>query len=108
MAVIYVAGPYRGDVVGNIQRAREVAISLWEMGHVALCPHLNTAHFDRDSQLPDERYLEGDLELLTRCDGVVMIPGWERSQGARGEKEHAEELGMPVYLWPDVPEVEAA
>ena len=42
-------------------------IGLGRMGHVALCPHANTAHFDTFfPDIPDEAYLTGDLLLLER------------------------------------------
>ena len=50
--------------------------AIWRMGHVALCPHANTAHFDTFfPDIPDEAYLSSDLLLLERCDGLVLVPG---------------------------------
>lgn len=107
--VLYVAGPYRAPtpegIAANIQAAREVAIKLWAAGHFALCPHLNTANFELDSGLSDEMYLDGDLKILARCDGIVMLPTWTSSTGATGEHEYALAQGIPVYYWPDMPEV---
>jgi hypothetical protein len=103
--LIYVAGPYRGDVDKNIALARQVAIEIWQKGHTAICPHLNTSHFEMDCCIPDERYLEGDLDILSRCDAIVMITGWEASIGAKGEHDYASRLGIPVYFYPDIPEL---
>lgn len=103
--IVYVAGPYRGDVDRNIAQARQIAVALWEAGHTALCPHLNTSHFEQDCKVPDERYLRGDLEMLAFCQAIVMTPDWESSSGARGEHAYAEELGIPIYVWPDIPSV---
>jgi hypothetical protein len=105
--VVYVAGPYRAKngrtVDDNIAAARKIAIALWEAGHVALCPHLNTANFEDDSDLPDETYLDGDLQLLLRCDAIVMQPNWEESEGAIRERKFAEDNGTPVYEFPELP-----
>jgi hypothetical protein len=101
--LVYVAGPYRGEVERNIQQAREIAIELWEAGHVALCPHLNTAHFEIDCNVPDEAYLKGDLLILFRCDAVVASPDWSNSAGARKEIELAMRVGIPVYYYPEIP-----
>ena len=103
--IVYVAGPYRGEVDRNIQQAREIAIELWQMGHTALCPHLNTAHFEIDCKVEDSRYLSGDLELLCWCGAIVMTPDWEKSTGARGEYEYAVRNKIPVYVYPDMPPV---
>ncbi len=105
--IVYVSGPYRGqtdaEIDDHIQHAREVAIKLWESGHVALCPHLNTAHFEKDCACPDDRYLAGDLELLACCDAIVMTPDWETSAGAIDEYVLAKFLEMPIYVFPDIP-----
>jgi intein/homing endonuclease len=101
--LVYIAGKYRGDVDANIAAARKVAIELWEMGHVAICPHLNTAHFEQDCHVTDGVYLSGDLDILARCDAVVMVPGWQESVGARDEYDFAEYRGIPIYQYPDLP-----
>ena len=65
------------------------------MGAAALCPHTNTRFFQNAA--PDEVWLDGDLELLARCDAVLMTEDWERSSGARAEHEHATKRQMPVF-----------
>lgn len=97
--VAYVAGPYRAatarGVVENIRRAEAVALELWARGYVAICPHKNTSLFD--GALPDSAWLEGDLEILRRCDLVVCTDDYQRSSGARREVELAIELSIPAY-----------
>lgn len=97
--VIYIAGPYRGasesEVFANILRARDCAAEVWKAGHIAICPHLNTMLMG--GMLPDERWLEGDLEILKRCDGMMLVPGWESSSGSRRETGKAISFGIPIY-----------
>ncbi len=95
--ILYIAGPYSGDIDQNIATARAVAIKVWEAGHVAVCPHLNNAHFEQDCSLSYAQYIEGDLKIISRCDGVLMLPDWEKSIGARQEKLFAEEHYISVY-----------
>ena len=102
MKVVYVAGPYRGanawEVEQNIRRAEAVALELWRMGAAAVCPHANSRFFN--GTLPDDVFLKGDLELLSRCDGVVLVRGWEQSAGAVAEVRHASRLVKPTFRWP--------
>lgn len=75
MKVFYIAGPYRADterdVLNNIRAAEAVAIKVWKAGHVALCPHLNSRLMG--GICDDEVFLEGAIELMKRCDGVVLV-----------------------------------
>ena len=99
LPVLYVAGPYRAtterQVELNIRAAEAIGLEVWQAGAVALVPHMNTRMFG--GACPDEVWLTGDLELLRRCDGVVVTPDWERSTGARAEVEAAKRWGMPVF-----------
>lgn len=109
--LIYIAGPYRPyqtegieyTTKRNIAQARAIAIEVWHAGYVAICPHLNTANFEEDSGLPDERYLKGDLEILRRCDAVVLTPDWQHSKGASAEVEFAKDLKIPIWVYPELP-----
>lgn len=97
--VVYIAGKYRAPtpwgVEQNIQAAEAVAAKVIQAGHMPLTPHKNTAHME--GLADDAFFLAGTMELLRRCDAVVMVPGWERSVGARAEVVEANHLGLPVF-----------
>jgi hypothetical protein len=102
--IIYIAGPYRSKygklgIIRNIWKARQVAKELWKMGHTPICPHLNSALLD--GIVPDQRFLDGDIEILKRCDAIVLMPGWRKSEGARKEFDIAfEELAAhKIFFW---------
>lgn len=102
MKVIYISGHYRDKrgayyILENILSARRAALEVWKIGGVALCPHLNTAFFDGAFDISDTVWLDGDLELISRCDAVLLLSDWENSLGAVIEKEKAEDLGIPVF-----------
>lgn len=101
--LLYVAGPYRGDVRRNIARAGLIAARLWELGHTVICPHLNTAHFELLTTVSNDQYVERDLEIVRRVDGLVMVPGWQESEGARSERKLASWMGKFIWEWPRVP-----
>jgi len=103
--LIYVAGKYSGNVDENIAAARKVSIALWEKGHAVICPHLNTAHMEIDCGVSYEAYMQGDFNIISRCDALVMIENWRDSKGAKREHKYAESLGIPIYYAPDVPDL---
>lgn len=112
MKVIYVAGPFRSasqyvpghqdawGIQSNVMRAMGLALEVWRMGAVAVCPHANTMFFQNAAQ--DDVWLDGDIELMRRCDAVLMTPDWERSSGARKERDIALAEGLPVFYDIDV------
>ena len=79
----------------NIRRAEAVAAFVWKLGYAALCPHMNSAFFD--GLVPDRNFLKGSLRMLEMCDGVILVDGWENSQGTKEEIFRAGELHIPVF-----------
>lgn len=98
MKVIYVSGKYRGEseseVFDNIVHARRVALELWGKGFAVICPHTNSMFMG--SQMFDNAFIEGDLEIVKRCDVIFMLRGWEQSVGAKKELKVAIERGLGV------------
>jgi len=99
MKVAYIAGPYRSKdgpngILNNIYRARQIALKYWKLGYAVICPHMNTAFMDGAEA--DQIWLDGDLEILRRCDVVVMTPGWRESQGAVREFFEAKIWGIKI------------
>lgn len=43
-----------------------------------------------------KQFLELDLKLLSMCDAIYLIPGWETSEGAKTERQFAEALGLVI------------
>jgi hypothetical protein len=99
MRVVYVAGPYRADteyqVLLNIQAAERLALEVWRAGAACICPHKNTAFFGGATH--DNVWLEGDKEIVRRCDAIICTPRWETSVGACGEVALAKSVGIPVF-----------
>jgi len=102
MKIVYVAGKYRGetvwDIAENVRTAERVGLEVARCGAMPLIPHANTAHFHGIG--PDEFWIEGTLELLRRCDAVMVCHNWKDSAGARAEVTEAERLRLPVFHLP--------
>lgn len=95
--LIYIAGPFRAPtwlgVRRHVERVRDLGLLIAEAGGYPIMPHTMTAEFD--GLLTDQFWLDGTLELLTRCDGLVLLPTWQASRGARAEQAWAVDAGMP-------------
>ena len=102
MKTLYIAGPYRAatgaQIRENIRRASDAFAEVLRAGFAAVCPHTMTAEFDYlHPDIADDVYLQMDLELLRRCDAVLLLPGSEKSSGARAEVAFANENCIPVF-----------
>jgi hypothetical protein len=102
--IVYVAGPYNNDdrsiVDENIGRAREVAITLMEFGYGVIVPHLNTYKFEeRCDRAHYEDFQELYIKLMLKgSDSVLMLQGWQDSEGCKMEKIVAEALDHPLFF----------
>ena len=101
--IVYLAGKYSGDVDKNIADNEKTCIELWNKGYCVQSPIQNTAHFEKYTDCSWERFMDGDLEMLSRCDCIVMNKGWMCSKGAVIEHNKAKEWGMPIYYYPELP-----
>lgn len=99
MKLIYVAGPFRGanswEIERNIRRAETLALKVWQTGAACICPHANTRFYQGTA--PDTIWLNGDLEIVKRCDAVLATSDWEESVGATAEVNFAKQRGIPVF-----------
>ena len=109
---VYVAGPYRGkdalahdwtvycEIDAHINDARRWAAQLATDGIPFFCPHLNSAHMEVIApSAPSDYWLKMDLEILQYAWGVLLVPGWRDSNGARAEKDFALERGIKVFTY---------
>lgn len=99
MKLAYVIAPYRANTVfgiqKNIQIAEDIAAQLWRFGFAVICPHKNSANFD--GLVPDETFLDGDIEILRRCDFAVCGGEHAMSIGCKREKEFCIRNKIPLY-----------
>lgn len=110
--LVYVFGPYsnggkitdRVVVDANVNSARDLALSLWNVGAAVICPHANTYNFDLNcnNTLAPSEYVDGDLEMVSKCDFGLATSGWEASQGAIREYTFMQEHGISVVSFSDL------
>jgi len=109
---IFVSGPLAGPdwetVERNIMTANGVFYRLWSMGHRPFCPHRGVWPGDVLEQSAEERskWLAWCISFLPVMHAIMMVDGWEDSEGASYEHEAAQRLKLKVYLsFDDVPEI---
>lgn len=97
--LVYVCSPYRSStefgVSENIAYARKCAANVFRVGGFAICPHLNTMQFG--GLVPDDRFLEGDVELVRRAADCLFVARLPISQGMSIEIAAATERGIPIF-----------
>jgi len=100
MEVVFISGKYRGngydEISKNIDKARQASIDLWKQGYAVICPHMNTAHFD--GVCSDDVWLNGDIEILKRCDIVYFLDNWKESIGSKEEYNVAKRFGIRMMF----------
>lgn len=100
-AIVYVAGPFAGatpwDVAQNVREAEVWGLSVAQAGAMPLIPHANTHLFV--GQCTEAFWYAGTLELLRRCDGMLVFARKGPrgvSAGVAAEIAEAQRLGIPI------------
>lgn len=96
MKLVFVAGKFAGanawEVACNVHEAEAAALRVAKLGGMPVVPHsLGRSMF---GTLPEEFWRAGCLELLARCDGIILLPTWISSAGANAESNYASEHGI--------------
>ena len=73
----------------NFEEAERI---LTEQGHEVVNPMKLPHNHDKSW----EAYMVECLQALLECEGIVMLPNWQTSKGARIEFNLAVELGLVV------------
>lgn len=106
---LYIAGPMRGYPELNFPAFRQATEALRKDGFEVVSPHeideaegLVVEAGREDEILADfdlEAALRRDLQEVLAADGIVLLPGWWASQGARLEACVALTSGRAVFSW---------
>ena len=99
---VYLAGPMRGYPEFNFPAFHAAAARLRLAAIEVSSPAEHDVQGGFDPTGSDEDFdlraaLRWDLEQVMAVEMVVVLPGWEKSKGAKAEVALAEALGTPVY-----------
>lgn len=92
---IYISGKM-GDIPENRIRHRfgEAADYLRQEGYTPV----NPAVMLDNPGLDYEDYMSIDFRMLSVCDAIYMLDGWQESEGAKRELMHAITLGKKIVM----------
>ncbi len=93
MSRVYVAGPMTGIPDHNYPAFRAEAARLRALGHEVVSPAEINAGMEGEGWI---ECMKRDIAALMTCDAIRLLPGWERSKGARLECRVAVDLGLTV------------
>jgi len=97
----YLAGPMSGIEDQNYPAFIEAAASLRATGHQIVSPHEVYHHPSEPDRSRWVTLLQRDLRALAECQGIILLPGWTKSKGAKFELHVALTLEMPVRFYRD-------
>jgi len=106
---IYLSGPmgFMADSETNpwnMLSFKEAAASLRRAGYFVVSPSDTNGGINLESSRPT--YLRVDFHSILCVDALVVLPGWEESEGAKIEVALAQSLDLPVYCWPGLTSLE--
>ena len=92
----YISGPMAGYPEHNFPAFQHACDTLGRLGYRLTSPHMIN-HGDT-TEWAD--FLRRDLRIMTAdCSGIILLPGWPESRGARLELQTALGLGWPVLYF---------
>lgn len=99
----YISGPISGrEAVDYLREFWKASRYVETLGYDAVNPcELNHATHDQSW----ESFMRVDLKALMDCTAICLLPGWDRSAGAKCEYHLAQVLGMDVVMPEQYPDV---
>ncbi|HOD08754.1 MAG TPA: DUF4406 domain-containing protein [Myxococcota bacterium] len=104
MILVYVAGAYASPevitVLNNMGKGISAAAQLLQAGFAPFCPWLDGLFIIQQggtNTLTADDMKRYSMAWLERSDCVLVLSGWENSEGTKAEIARAQELEIPVY-----------
>lgn len=108
---IYIAGPMTGIQDWNYPAFFQAEATLRLRGHDPINPARTDGETLADAlthagspdapKHPWSYYLRRDINHVAEADAICLLPGWQKSKGARLEVTLATALGLPLYILRD-------
>lgn len=94
---VYISGPMSGIKDENFPAFNAAARALRSVGYEVVNPaEFKTNVKGLEGKARWNKFLKADIKALMDCDGIVMLPGWQKSEGALLEIYNARALDFTV------------
>lgn len=104
----YVGGainPYPGErpalgFLANIHRGIRASIQLILQGYIPFCPFLDFLYFlivQNGENITEKIIKDISMAWLERCDAILVLPRYRKSEGTLAEIARARELKIPIF-----------
>lgn len=98
----YLSGPMTGYPEYNFPVFKEVTVTLRKSGLQIVSPH-EIDEPDKSEFATEQEFwaecIRLDMLEMENCSGIIMLPGWPQSRGAREEIKFAFERNWPVWFY---------
>lgn len=101
----YLAGPMTGIPHHNYPSFKEARERIRSMGYEVFCPaeHAESEGYEDTTPVTRE-WVQEKMRIFVStivndCDGVIVLPGWPQSEGAKVEVAVAVSAGKPVFAY---------
>lgn len=94
----YISGPITGTK-GYLKHFGKAEHQLMKDGHEVINPAKNG--YVMPATTSHDEYMKVCIAQLSCCDGILMLKGWKRSEGAREEFCYAVDHKMPIIFEED-------
>jgi len=95
----YLCGPMSGIDDYNIPAFTAAARQLRNQGLTVVVPCEITANMTTEQLAQWNLCMRADITELVKCDGIILLPGWSKSNGAKAELAIALSLGFDVLFY---------
>ena len=104
MKKVYIAGPITIDKEHYKEHFQKAAEFLTASGYEVINPALDeyddqayeAGHTDKWTPEAWLFYMQRDMELVSKCNAIYLLKGWEQSSGATIEKIVATKFGLDI------------